>query len=249
MIRRLNLRVRRYLTGTEFVAELKKLRAYRGTYVGNNLLESLEREGMIKPKVRLRWPDPIARRLWLEKHDTVSSLHESIEPDGVRWEAANSLDQALAVRVIGVNRDTPHPFDDPGPEYTEFLQGTKEQDFVNHLDRRVSVSCDMYPGHYDPGNIRDFYSGWQILAAAEMADMGVHIRTTMADSDVEEVIWSAIREGRLPNGQVRMLSAPIWAMNGFLKHEAALDAIVWSVEEGDAALERILGAHGVADIN
>ena len=184
MTRQVNLKVRRYLSANEFTTDLTIIRAFRGTYVGVSLLESLEREGLVKPKIRLRWPDPIARRMWLEKQDTVSSLHESTEIDGARWEAAKNLDKALTLNVFGVYRDKPHPFDDPDPEFAEFLQGSQEQDFVPHLDRRVSVSCDKYPGFYDPNNVRDFYSGWQVLAAAEMADMGIHIRMNRVNPKV-----------------------------------------------------------------
>ena len=239
MKKQVDLKVRRYLNANEFTSDLKQLRAFRGTFVGGSLLEALESAGLIRPKLRLRWPDPIARRRWLEEHDEVNSLHEIIEPDGARWDAANSLDQALRSRVF--RRDTPHPFDDPDPAFTDFLQTTQDQEFLPHLDRRVSVACNKYPELYDSGNVQDFYTGWQVLAAAEVADIGIHIRMNMSDPQVVEAVHSAIHEQRLPKGHVHWLFAPIRAMKGFVKHEAALDAIVWSVEEGSASLSRIIG--------
>ena len=232
------------MSAREFTSDLNQLQAFRGTFVGDGLLESLERDRLIQPKIRFRWPDPIARRKWLEKQDTVSSLHGSIEPDGARWEAAKSLDQALGDHVFGIRRGALHPFDDPNPAFADFLQATEDQEFLPHIDRRVSVSSDKYPELYDSRNIRDFYTGWQVLTAAEVADMGIHIRMNMADSEIAEAVHISIRRGQLPNGHIHMSYAPARAMEGFSEHEAALDATVWSVEEGNAALTRILGNQG-----
>ena len=57
------------------------------------LLESLECSGLLKPKIRLQWPEPVARRLWLNRHDDVKNLHDPIEPDGPRWSAALRLSE------------------------------------------------------------------------------------------------------------------------------------------------------------
>ena len=244
MKKQVNLKVRRYLNANEFTSDLKQLRAFRGTIVGDGLLEALESDGLIRPKLRLRWPDPIARRRWLEKNDEVNSLHESIEPDGARWDAANSLDQALRGHVFHVYRDTPHPFDDPDPAFAEFLQTTQDQEFLPHRDRKVSVANDRYPKLYHPGNVRDFYSGWQVLAAAEVADMGVHILTNMSDPQTAEGVRLAIHDKRLPDGYLHESFKPNYATRGFREHEAALDAIVWSIEEANSALTRILRHQG-----
>ena len=242
MKKRVDLKVRRYLNANEFTSGLKQLQAFRGTFVSNDLLEALESDGLIRPRLRLRWPDPIARRLWLEEHDGIDSLHEIIEPDGARWDAANNLVQALNNRCI--NSDAPHPFDDPDPMFAKFLQTAQDQEFLPHQDRKVSVSCNKYPELYDSGNVKDFYTGWQVLAAAEVADMGIHIRMNTSDSQVVEDMRSAVHEKRLPKGHTHLLYAPIRAMKGLVKHEATLDAIVWSVEEGSAALSRITGSQG-----
>lgn len=53
-----------------------------------------------------------------------------------------------------------------------------------------------------------------------------------------------ILQGRLPNGDTHELFAPARALKGFHEHEAALDAIIWSVEEADGALARILANQG-----
>ena len=63
----------------------------------------------------------------------------------------------------------------------------------------------------------------------------------MSDSRIAKSLRVSIRKGRLPNdGHIHVLYAPTRAMEGFLQLETALDATVWSVEEGNAALSRIL---------
>ena len=201
----------------------------------------LEREGLIRPKIRIHWPDAVARRFWLERHSSVELLHEEVEPDGIRWAAAvrlhNCLNQLGYSRVWG---EKSHPFDDPGPEFSQFIQTTDKQEFVPYLDRRVSVAHDSHQEYYDSENIRDFYSGWQVLAAAETADMGIHIRTNMLDEKVADGVRTAVRKGKLPVGHMYELFDPYRAVIGFRKHEAALDAIVWFAEEGNIALSRVL---------
>ena len=128
--------------------------------------------------------------------------------------------------------------------FAEFLQTAQDQEFLPHQDRKVSVSCNKYPELYDSGNVKDFYTGWQVLTAVEVADMGIHIRMNMSDSQVVEDMRSAVHEKRLPKGQTRLLYAPIRAMKGLVKYGATLDAVVWSVEEGSAALSRITESQG-----
>lgn len=83
-----------------------------------------------------------------------------------------------------------------------------------------------------------------MLAAAEVADIGFHIRTNMADSATAQRARSDIREGRLPEGYVFELFDPIRARSGFDDHEGALDAIVWSVEEANRTVTRMLAGRG-----
>jgi hypothetical protein len=245
MVYQLNLRIRRYLSASDFAADLKQLKAFRGTSFGDSLLESLEEHRLVRPKLRLCWPDPVARRMWLERHDYVGSMHETVEPDGARWEAAvrlsNRLFQHSHRRAYG---NVSHPFDNPDPAFPEFLQRPVDQSFQPHCDRRVSVANDCHPVLYDPCNIQDYYSGWQVLLATEVADMGIHIRLNMADPDTAKAVHEAMLQGRWPNGRAHELFAPARALRGFHKHEAALDAIVWSVEEADDALNLILRNQG-----
>ena len=143
---------------------------------------------------------------------------------------------------------TQHPFDDRKPEVFEFIQDQQDLIFISHCDRRVSVANDLYPVIYDDSNVTDFYSGWQVLAAAEVADMGVHIRTNMVDITIATAIRSAIRNNQPVGGYLHECFEPIYAARGFLKHEAALDSIVWYIEHSNSALTRIRRHQGAGRV-
>ena len=60
------------------------------------MLEELEATRLLLPRLRLRFPDPVARRMWLESHGHMPrTLQQPVEPDGPRWEAAVDLSNAL----------------------------------------------------------------------------------------------------------------------------------------------------------
>lgn len=63
--------VGRYRRARDFLSDLAQLKAFRGEYAGPALLEGLEEVGLLRPRIRLFWPDPIARRIWLETHERV----------------------------------------------------------------------------------------------------------------------------------------------------------------------------------
>src|SRR4051812_25197950 len=88
------LKFARYMTSSEFARELGKLRAYRNEFVGDRLLERLEESGLIVPYLRIQYPDPIARRFWLEWHPGLT-MKNAVEPDGPLWQAAVDLENHL----------------------------------------------------------------------------------------------------------------------------------------------------------
>jgi hypothetical protein len=116
------------MPAVEFVRELEKLRAFRQTHAGLGLLESLEKTGLLLPRIRIRYPDPVARRFWLETHER--QLKFAIEPDGSRWESAVELSNRLYRwrnhTAYGVS---PHPLDDPEPRFVEFVQRPSGESF------------------------------------------------------------------------------------------------------------------------
>jgi len=248
MAYKVKIRLARFLSPQEFNRNLSQLKAFKVGSVSESLLERLDEHGMLKPKMRALWPDPIARRIWLEKSQgrpSIEAMRDPIEPDGARWEAGVSLWNELEnVSISRIHRDAGHPLDDPSEEYNEFLFRPEEQRFQTRRERRVSVANDKHPELFDNSNARDFYSSWQLLQAAEVSDLGIYIAVNMADDETAKRVHKDIVEKRLPDGPVTFLFNPIRALRGFAKHEAALDAIVWSAEEARFGLQRILRGQG-----
>lgn len=236
--------VGRYRRARDFLSDLAKLKAFRGEYAGPALLESLEKLGLLRPRIRLSWPDPIARRIWVETHDWVQELHDPVEPDGQRWDAAANLWNALQDAGFRSITAKGHPFDAPRTEWLEFLQEPDQQSFASHLERRVRVSSDESPDLHDSDNVQDFYSSWQLLVAAEVADIGIHVRINMADDNVAARVRDDIRSGRWPGGCATEAFAPARALLDFETHKSFLDAIEWTREEERDRTFRLLQGLG-----
>ncbi len=236
--------VGRYRRARDFLSDLAKLKAFRGEHAGSALLESLEELGLLRPRIRITWPDPVARRIWLETHKWAKELHDPVEPDGPRLDAAADLWNALQDAGFKSINAKGHPLDAPKPEWREFLQEPDQESFIPHLQRRVRVSSDESPDLHDSDNVQDFYSSWQLLVAAEVGNIGIHIRANMADADVAARVRDDIQKGRWPGGSATEAFTPVHALRGFETHESCLDAIEWAREEERDRTFRLLQGLG-----
>lgn len=243
---KVRITVGRYRPARDFLSDFAQLKAFRGEYAGPSLLEGLEELGLLRPRMRLHWPDPIARRIWQETgRRKASELHDPVEPDGPRMDAAADLWNALQDAGMRNLNGTDHPFDAPRSEWLEFLLPPEQQTFVPHRDRRVRVSSDAQPDLHDSDNVQDFYSSWQLLTAIELADMGIHIRINMADDEVAGRVREDIRNRQWPGGRATEAFAPSRALRNFDRHQASLDAIEWAQEEErDRTFRLLQGAGG-----
>lgn len=241
------MQFRRFMSANEFVRELAHLRAFRGEYMGTGLLESLEQSGLLLPRLRIRYPDQVARRFWLIAHEHWSAeLNVPSEPDGPRWEAAVALSDALYrwqhASAYGLS---PHPLDDPELRFEQFLQRPAEVAFERRLDRRVEVSNRVHTPLFDDCNVEDYYATWQLLLAAEVADAGISMRINLADAKIAQDAHDALQSSRIPSGTGFSFNfLPVHAARDFARHEMALNAVVWFAEERGRALEEIIKGQG-----
>ncbi|MET4104309.1 hypothetical protein ABIE58_003760 [Roseovarius sp. MBR-78] len=60
---KVRITVGRYRRARDFLSDLAQLKTFRGEYAGPALLESLEELELLRPRIRLSWPAPIARLL------------------------------------------------------------------------------------------------------------------------------------------------------------------------------------------
>lgn len=234
------------MTADAFVRELGLLRAFRGEYMGIGLLETLEESELLLPRLRIRLPDPIARRFWRLSHDEVPRrMTLPTEPDGPGWDAAVAFDEALHRTqnwiVYGL---TPNPLDDPQERFSPFIERPSPDAFVPHRNRRVNVSNDIEEALFTD-NCDDRYSTWQLLLAAEQAEAGVAMRINFGNERRFATIRNAMEDGRLPEGaRFSYNFHPVHAAREFKKHENALDAVVWFAEERGRALNNLVKGQG-----
>ena len=233
----------RYLNARKFQQELRKTGAFGTSLVGEHLLETLDRLDLVRPRVRLRWPDPVARRFWAEQHEMANEMNSPLESDGDRWESAvelmNALDDfnfryAVSGRIV-------HPFDKMKPDWNQFVEQPTASNFQSHYSRRVSIANEKYPELYDNQNVIEYYSSWQLLLATEVADLEVRIRLPLDQFSALATLLEKVRRSDI--GSSPSISLPIPSLReswSLLRHAPVLDAIVWSVEEAAFAWSQIL---------
>ena len=244
MSRRLSLRLRRNLTPRALAEALKSLRAFP-QFVDHTLIDSLADDGVLTPRIRLEWPEQVARRLWLERHQDMGPMVDPVEPDGPRWDAAVALANAMERRSWPRRlQNQTDPLDARCESQAQFLTFGDSGPLPKPASRRYSVANRLHETLLDNGKVLDFYSSWQILPAAEAAHTGFFIRTNLADEATGTAADVAIRAGRLPGGHVSEQFGPMRALRGFTTHRAALEAVVWATEEADAALVDIMTEAG-----
>jgi hypothetical protein len=237
----------RHMGAGSFIKELDKLRAYRSS-ANIRLLQTLEMERMLFPRLRLRYPDAAARRFWLHDHEHWGSrqMVRAVEPDGGTWDAAVDLHNALHKwnnsLAYGL---TANPLDDLELRFAEFVQIPSATTFEAWENMRVDVSNDVETQLFDDRNVEHYYTIWQVLLAAELADAGVHMLINFGDSETFQQVHEALGESRVPDGARYSYNLmPARVMRDFGLHERALDAVVWFAEEQFRSLCEITKTKG-----
>ncbi len=192
----------------------------------------LESARLLYPRIRVVYPDPVARRIWLERHDESYQMTGELEPDGDLWDAVASFENALHrwqhARAYG---PSPHPLDDPSPTVQAFLEVAQDSSFRPWIDRRVDVSSDRYPLLFDDDNVKAYYSTWQLLLAAEVATAGVHFWIDLSDESTARDTRRALEAREALTAPYTCRFDPVRAVRAFRLHRSALDAVVWFSEE------------------
>ncbi len=109
---------------------------------------------------------------------------------------------------------------------------------------RVDVSNETEPLLFDDHNFDSYYSTWQLLQATEVADAGIHFRLNLANERVARRAHEAVRDGMAPADNPSFNLMPVHVLRDFVRHENALNAVVWYAEEADRALLEVLKAQG-----
>ena len=212
------------------------------------VLERLERQRILIPKIRLRYADPIERR-WYAKSQPGYTRPRPIgskEPNGPRWKAACELENARQEQNwLWFEEKDPlihtDPLDNPQKEWRQFIQFPARRKFVPWQDFRVRVDGARGGPKWHSRTAITYYSSWQLLLFIECHDMG-----TSYFGNTEDWDWSS---GEIPDswsgGGINF--EPIRSLHSFRKFEKALDAVVWFTEEdakNDSYILKQSGHHG-----
>lgn len=219
------MRMTRYLEPNAFLDEAKKLKAASG-YLSVAVLERLEEQRSLVPRLRLRYPDAVERR-WFANAHRGRKVAGPKEPNGTRWDTACALEKARQSALHRFQDDPTafvHPLDRPDPRFRQFVQRPARRKFVAWDDFRVDVGNAKTP-LYTSQTVVTYYTSWQVLLFAEVVNMGVLHFLNLEDSGLRptpEAVAAA-------PGTVSW--EPVLAMRDFRDHARTLDAIVWFAEE------------------
>lgn len=241
----MKLNLGKFLSPKEFQNQLRELKIFGTQVVTTSQLEQWDRLNIVKPKMRVIWPDAIARRIWMQRKNQeilATDFLNEIEPDGPRWEAGVKLWCELErINYIRSTQRCTHPLEKTDGEYADFLFPPEQQSFRAYKERQFLVSVRSDPHLKSNLNARDYYNSWQILQAYEGKDLGVFIPVNLADDECSSQVVQDIKNGLFPSETYHVSCSAITAAKGFHEHEAALDAIVGFDEESRYDLKRALG--------
>jgi hypothetical protein len=220
------MRISRYLDVQSFLAELRDLRIFDHPPSATDL-ERLERQRILIPRLRLRYPDEIERRWYADNYSQGTQLLP-LEPDGPRWSAANSLEicrtQERWIHAESDPLNIPHGLDDPLPEWKNFIQNPESVDFIAWDNYKVEVSHNTEVPIYTNRTAITYYSSWQVLQYFECISMGILVRGNLSE-------LSGISDPVPESFQRSVSGLPPQAMHKFIEHKNTLDAVVWFAEE------------------
>lgn len=159
----------RFMSAKEFGALIADLRL-TSTIFQDGLLEFFERQRIVVPVVRVRWPDSMV----LEAREAV------VGPTPTRDErdATQALSEALRLwRRFDADPELTHPFDRgaQAPGAVLITADVASQAFVNWADFRTNIRGAGQDPLYVTDGVDTYYHDWQVLLVADALKMGVHV--------------------------------------------------------------------------
>lgn len=211
----------------QFLTELRDLRILHFA-PQERLLEHLEAERILIPKLRLRYPDAVERR-WFADEEGGWQPTGRIEPNGSRWEAACALEEARqGSQLPRWHEDpltSPDPLDAPKAEWRQFIQHPARRNFVPWKNFYVRVDGQDTGIQWRTRTAVTYYSSWQTLLFIECHTMG-----TCYIGNTEKWDWVA---GDIPSSWLSsgISFDEIRTVQSFRDHQKHLEAVVWFNQE------------------
>ncbi len=218
------MRQSRHLLERQFLEEVRKLRTLDG-HLDSGILERLERQRLLIPRFRLRYPDDFERRWWAEDHPE-RPIRGSVAGDSALFDAACDLERRRQNdHWFEDPRTRLHPFDDPDPRFKPFIQRPERRKFVPWQNFRVDINDDPNDPLFTSETVVTYYSSWQVLQFAEVAAMGILVHINLHDTPG----WPSDED--IAAAPKTVSYYPIRALRGFKCHRRELDSVVWFGEE------------------
>jgi len=174
----------RYIQATKFCDYANAVIV--GKSISLHDLEFLEREQLLLPVCRVRFPEKVVRKFWVDENSDYKDASLPIETDQNTLNVADTL--RSRIEGWGTACLKPHhiihPLDERHPTYQAFVQSTfTKENFKPWSTFKVAVGkhkntslCESYAHTY--------YHYWHVFVLAEIYNMGVSITLNLADKDL-----------------------------------------------------------------
>lgn len=228
------MRIQMFLKAKDFAKEVGNLKVNFGWFTERDA-ETLTFTKLLFPRIRLRYPENIARRIYFENCDEEEIPVGLLEPNGTKWEIACELNNALhKYSNYLVYGSIPHPFTRTDGRYEEFVVQAGKLPFESKEASKIDVSSDRHLVLRDNSHLEFYYSTWQVLLAAEVMHSGLHLTLNWhSESITAEAIRDAMSEAKLPDVPTARSISFAHALKEFKKHEVVLDAATTLREKSD----------------
>jgi hypothetical protein len=200
---------RRFLTPAEFGTYAKHLHLVPTANI-DDILQFFERERILVPAIRVRFPDAILVRWFVEQrrfekdYGSIDATLEE-EPDGDRYHAAFVLDRELSHWSFTGPWLRPHPLDAVQPEWRQFV--TPEVDkatFVPWGDLTAVVGRLAGDHQQRQSSVSSYYHASQIFLFAEVLRSSAEFVFNPFDEEIFRIACENPRE--LPRGRAHVVT-------------------------------------------
>jgi hypothetical protein len=203
---------RRYLNPGEFGRYAAELRLV-GNPFQERFLEFLERERLLAPVSRVRWPRAV---VIAARGGTPSS-----PPTGEQVAASEALGEALrAWRRHGADLEAPHPLDYDDERWASLVN---REPAATAFEEWASFATNVRAAGQPPlnvdGAVETYYHGWQALLLADVLDMGLNL---VFDLRVPRLFEAALR-----GGPGALVDEPTWSSVSFEGCRGLMAAGAW----------------------
>lgn len=195
------------------------------------LVEFLEREGLLTPVRRVRFPDEILRRFARDRYEGLN-IAGPVEPDGPRLDAAIEFTDGLCrwsdARIYG---ESEHVLDALADAHRPFIQTEfSPAAFTPWHDLRVHLyDTDRGPIYSSAAqDAPSFYQYWQIFWLAAILRSGVHVWFPLDDEDLfREILQGNVfsSEGLAGRTQQQINIEAYHELQGLREYEAHFEAV------------------------